>query len=188
MSRILTYLLVCSLLLPCFAFAELDYSSLSDEELIAIQEEASKEIMKRNNIPFVFVSKEFGFHLPVNISSSDDPHIYYLPDFIGKNLASINIINTEIGNNFYYIGPKEHSKSVTNYRSGVWLEFVSIDGDFVDIEDKELLKQYTVVWQSPVPNTAITFSFETDYWGELVEVYDKPAAESVQTGTLYVVK
>ncbi|MDO5327463.1 MAG: hypothetical protein Q4G00_12180 [Clostridia bacterium] len=189
---ILTCLLIAALLMPFSVLAETDYSSLSEEELITIQEEVTKELLKRNDLPFAFVSNVFGFHMPVSISSSDDPHIYYLPDFIGKNLASINIVNTSIGNNFYYFGPREDYTSKTNNRSGLWLEIVSVDGEYVDVSDKELLKQYTVIWQSPVPNTAVQYTFEIDIMsinlGEKIENYDKPTSQSLETLTLYVVK
>lgn len=93
-------------------------------------------------------------HLPMPTKESDDKHIAYIKDYVGKNCAAIGYTALSGDRNDYLGDAYLH------------LVYVTADGTYVDVEDEELLKQYVVVSQSIEPNTEAKLGFAVDEEGE----------------------
>lgn len=112
-------------------------------------------------------------HVPVTIKESNDKHLAYIKDYVGKNCAMIGYTSMA-GDRNDYLG------------SG-YLELVLVtnDGTYVDIDDDEALKEYVVVAQSLEPNTEVMFEFDSDSEGN---EYNFPKWQGVNEIVLYVKK
>lgn len=109
----------------------------------------------------------------VVIKQSEDKHIAYMKNYVGKNLASVGYTSLG-GNRNDYIGEDIMT---------LWLQ--TPDGSYIDIEDDEILKEYVVVAQQYEPNTEIRFGFDTDSEGN---EYSWPNWCSIKNMTLQVRK
>lgn len=87
------------------------------------------------------------------IQISQDKYTGYVKDYNGRNLANCGYISMA--------GDLRDEYSTTNIK----LNINAADGSFIEL-DKETIKQYYVVGQSPEPNTEIKFEFETLSTGE----------------------
>ena len=92
--------------------------------------------------------------LPMPTMQSDDKHIAYIANYVGKNCASI--------------GYTAMSGDRNDYLGDAYLHLIyeTVDGTYVDLEDEEILKQYVVVSQSFGPNTETKLGFAVDSEGE----------------------
>lgn len=82
------------------------------------------------------------------IEPSLDRHKYYVRDYVGRNAASFG----RVGTNVYDDYGKGHLKVM----------FMSEDGEYIDVSDRNILKQYIIVGQDLVANTELVFDFEID--------------------------
>lgn len=91
-------------------------------------------------------------------TSSQDKYIYYVKDYVGRNCASLGEVYD------YQICDSK------GYGAGeVYLNLVSKDGSFIDIEDEEVLKKYCVTSQSIEPGTEVKITFRKDKDGNEIE-------------------
>ncbi len=88
--------------------------------------------------------------LPMPAMQSNDKHIAYIGNYVGKNCASIGYTSMG-GDRNDYLGD-----------TYIHLIFVTADGSYVDYENEEELKQYVVVAQSIAPNTETKLGFALD--------------------------
>ncbi|MDY4041604.1 MAG: serine/threonine-protein kinase [Collinsella sp.] len=85
-----------------------------------------------------------------SINASEDRHIQYVKDYVGRNLASFGYSSG--GNSLY-----------DNYGSGnIKLEVGAEDGSFVDLGTKAGRSVWAVSSQDISPNAEVTFEFERD--------------------------
>lgn len=105
-------------------------------------------------------------HTPVTIKASTDKHLWYIKDYVGKNVASFGY--TSLGGD-----------RMDNYGDG-YLELILVtsDGSYVDIDDEEELKKYVVSEQNINPNAEQRYTFDVDENGEeygfpLTKTYDE---------------
>lgn len=102
------------------------------------------------------VGSELSKNVPKLVSTkvSPDKYNHYVRNYVGKNLANIGY--TSLG------GDRRDE-----YGHGS-IKFVlsSNDGSFIDVEDKESLKQYVVVSQDVSPDTQITYTYSKDEEGK----------------------
>ncbi len=134
-----------------FAETELNLAAMTTEELTKLHEEISKELLFRTGLPFIFYSAQFGLHMPVEVKASPDIYTAYVPDFIGMNFANIGTYDEEDNIFYFKFGPPALSYMILNY--------ITVDGEAIDLQDREQKKQYVVVWQSPAPNTEVKYSY-----------------------------
>lgn len=86
----------------------------------------------------------------ITIKESPDKYTWYIKNYVGKNCASIGY--TSMGGD-----------RMDHYGAGyIRLVLVTPDGNYVDIETDDDLKQYVVTGQSIAPNTELKFTFEKD--------------------------
>ena len=86
----------------------------------------------------------------ITIKTSPDKYTWYIKNYVGKNCASIGY--TSMGGD-----------RMDHYGAGyIRLVLVTPDGNYVDIETDDDLKQYVVTGQSIAPNTELKFTFEKD--------------------------
>lgn len=96
---------------------------------------------------------------PVTIKESPDKYTWYIKNYVGKNCASIGY--TSLGGD-----------RMDSYGDGyIELVLIAPDGSYIDPEDEDGLKQYSITGQSIAPNTEIKFTYEidsdgkeSDYW------------------------
>ncbi len=88
--------------------------------------------------------------LPMPAMQSDDKHIAYIANYVGKNCANIGYTSIS-GDRNDYLGD-----------TYIHLIYVTADGSYVDVENEEELKQYVVVAQSIAPNTETKLGFALD--------------------------
>lgn len=88
------------------------------------------------------------------IKPATDKYTYYVRDYVGRNLAYCGY--TSIGED-----------RIDKYgAAAVKLVLVSDDGSYVDIKDKDNVKNYVVKKQNIAPNTKINFELEKDENGK----------------------
>lgn len=86
--------------------------------------------------------------------ASQDNYTWYIKNYVGKNAASFGHTNYE-------------GYRVDDYESGeVKLILLSPSGEYVDIQDKEELKNWYVVAQNQSPNTEIRYTYMQDENGK----------------------
>lgn len=86
--------------------------------------------------------------------ASQDNYTWYIKNYVGKNAASFGHTNYE-------------GCRVDDYESGeVKLILLSPSGEYVDIQDKEELKNWYVVAQNQSPNTEIRYTYMQDENGK----------------------
>ncbi len=108
------------------------------------------------------------------ISPSPDKYTKYIADYVGRNLASCG-----------YVTADGELRAETGHATYV-LNIITEDGEELDPEDFQTLKQYIVTGQSPVANTENDLVFMTDSDGnEYSTLVDSETVESVD---LYVTK
>lgn len=95
-------------------------------------------------------NSEAGDQAKVTIKSSPDKYTFYVKNYVGMNLASIGY--TSIGGD----------RNDTYGEGYIKLVLVSPDGEYINIEKDEALKNYKVVAQNPKPNTEIKYIFDKD--------------------------
>lgn len=111
-----------------------------DEILLKVRETDGTEIEKENSLTIIELSR--------------DKHMAYMKDYVGRNL-------TDCG--YTSCGGQLRSE----YGCGtIQLIPVSEDGAFIDVADKDKMKEYVVTSQNVAPNTEITFTFLKDEDGE----------------------
>ena len=142
--------LVMFLIILCAtACAEIDLSSMTDEELAALQEQVETVIRERNPTP-----EPDAPHVPVSVNPSPDKYTWYIQDYVGRNVAGVGY--TSMGGD-----------RMEQYGRGyLKLILMTEDGGYLDNEDAEALKQYVVVGQNLEPNTEMKLAFEKDSDGE----------------------
>ena len=125
--------------------------------------------MSVGNITVRELMEKLRNHKRVSCLASPDNHTYYIRDYIGLNLSSIGYTAAS-GTRF------------DRYGSGV-LEIipVTIDGEYVDIENEDSLGQYVVAWQSIMPNAEFQFLYLKDSqgkeYGSLIEFQNYDAID-----------
>ncbi|MGN0180489.1 MAG: hypothetical protein ACI4DY_13785 [Monoglobaceae bacterium] len=88
-------------------------------------------------------------HTPQQINTSPDKYTWYVKDYVGQNLASFGYTS---------MGGERRDK----YGDGtIKLVINTSDGSYIDINNKDELKNYTVASQSIAPNTEIKYTFDT---------------------------
>lgn len=97
--------------------------------------------------------KEPENHIPEADLVSQDKHVAYIKDYVGRNCG-----------NFGYtaISGSRMDKIGDSY---IRLVLVTYDGHAIDLEDIEDLKQYVVVQQNIPAHTAVNFQFSVDSEG-----------------------
>ena len=101
-------------------------------------------------------------------TSSDDPHIAYIRDYVGRNLTQCGYVS--MGGNLTQQYGTAYIRLIVNAE----------DGNYVDVKDKDALKDYIVTRQSIAPNTKLKSSYENE---ETLEVHD----QNIEEIDLYVV-
>ena len=90
----------------------------------------------------------------MEIQASPDKYTWYIKNYVGKNAASFGY--TSVGRD-----------RLEGYGDGyVELILLTPGGEFVDIEDKEELKNWYVIAQCPAPNSELKYTFYVDEDGE----------------------
>lgn len=89
---------------------------------------------------------------------SSDEYTYYVKDYVGRNCASLGEVYD------YQICDSK------GYGAGeIYLNLVSKDGSYIDIEDEDVLKKYYVTSQSIEPGTEVKITFHKDKDGNVIE-------------------
>ena len=83
------------------------------------------------------------------IKPATTQEVQYIKDYIGRNLATVGYTGMDGDWHDEYNGTFQTVELVVN----------SSDGTYLDPEDKETLKQYVVIAQSPAPNSEETFVY-----------------------------
>lgn len=86
----------------------------------------------------------------VEIKTSPDKYTWYIKNYVGKNMASIGY--TSMGGD----------RMDTYGNAYIRLALVSTNGDYVDIENEEDLRNWVVVAQSILPNTELKLTYQLD--------------------------
>ena len=90
----------------------------------------------------------------IEIKTSPDKYTWYVKNYVGKNLASVGY--TSMGGD-----------RMDSYGNGyIQLVLLTINGEYVDIENEEELKNWRVIGQSSIPNTEIKYTYELDSDGK----------------------
>ena len=145
MKKIFTVLLLCVALITTTFSAlalDIDYSSLTDEELEDLINGATEERKNRQSE-----------HVPVQVNPSPDKYTWYVQDYVGRNAAGFGY--TSLGGD-----------RLEKYGAG-YLEFIFMteDGTYLDFSDTMLLQKYIVTGQNIAPNTEMKYVFERDSKG-----------------------
>lgn len=91
-------------------------------------------------------------------NTSSDKYIFYVKNYVGRNCASLGDVYD------YQICDSK------GYGAGeIYLNLISKDGSFIDIEDEEVLKKYCVTSQSIEPGTEVKLTFFKDKDGNEIE-------------------
>lgn len=107
------------------------------------------------------------------IAPSSDPHLVYVRDYVGRNLTQCGYVS--MGGNLTQQYGSAYVKLIVNTE----------DGSFIDVKDKDTLKNYVVTRQSIAPNTELKMTFEKDGSGK--EQISEVHAQSIEEIDLYVV-
>lgn len=118
--------------------------TVDEETQVDEQEEVLEEEYEEDEEEY----DEFANIAPIE---SDDKHIAYMKNYVGKNCATIGYTAMS-GDRNDYISDNAYITLVLN----------TPDGSYIDIEDIEVLKQYMVVAQSIEPNTKVNIEFKLD--------------------------
>lgn len=86
----------------------------------------------------------------VEIKTSPDKYTWYIKNYVGKNMASIGY--TSMGGD----------RMDTYGNAYIRLALVATNGDYVDIENEDVLRNWVVVAQSILPNTELKLSYQLD--------------------------
>lgn len=86
----------------------------------------------------------------VEIKTSPDKYTWYIKNYVGKNMASIGY--TSMGGD----------RMDTYGNAYIRLALVATNGDYVDIENEEVLKNWVVVAQNVFPNTELKLTYQLD--------------------------
>ncbi len=145
MKKLFTVLLLCVALITTTFSAlalDIDYSSLTDEELEDLINGATEERKNRQSE-----------HVPVQVNPSPDKYTWYVQDYVGRNAAGFGY--TSLGGD-----------RLEKYGAG-YLEFIFMteDGTYLDFSDTMLLQKYIVTGQNIAPNTEMKYVFERDSKG-----------------------
>ena len=107
------------------------------------------------------------------IAPSPNPHINYVRDYVGRNLSQCGYVDV--------------FGDLTQQYGTAYIDLVvnAEDGSFVDVKDKDSLKNYVVTRQSIAPNTELKMTFEKDSKGK--EAIDEIHAQSIEKIDLSVV-
>lgn len=129
---------------------EIDFTAMTEQEIMDIIKSANEELENR-----LGVTVTFG-HIPATINPSPDKCTWYIKDYVGLNLASFKKYNNVDRLSDEYGDAK------------ICFNLVSENGEYVDVENPDELKNYVVIWQSLEPNTELklTFAEEDDPWPE----------------------
>lgn len=146
MKKLISLLFACLLAFTSFASAlalDIDYASLTDDELEQVIQEAATERRNRK-----------ATHVPVVVNASPDKYTWYVQDYVGRNAAGFGY--TSLGGD-----------RLERYGAG-YLEFIFVteDGMFIDIEDEAMLQKYIVTGQNIAPNTEMKYIHTTDSSGK----------------------
>ncbi|NMD37174.1 MAG: leucine-rich repeat domain-containing protein, partial [Christensenellaceae bacterium] len=145
MKKLITIMLISILFISCIANVmalEIDYASLTDEELNELISEASSERANRYTV-----------HIPEGVKASPDKYTWYIQDYVGRNAASF--------------GYTSGADRLDDYGKGyIKFVFVAADGMFIDIEDEKMLQQYIVTGQNITLNTEMKYEFLKNSFGE----------------------
>ena len=107
-------------------------------------------------------------HLPVAVNPSPDKYTWYVRDYVGSNVAAVGY--TSLG------GDRRDKYGAGN----IELVLVTVDGTWVDPEDKSLLQKYVVIGQSPAANTEFKYTYEKDSKGnEYSNLIDSQGFETI---------
>jgi len=101
----------------------------------------------------ISVNEEPSANMPssnVEIKTSPDKYTWYIKNYVGKNMASIGY--TSMGGD----------RMDTYGNAYVRLALVSTNGDYVDIENEEVLRNWVVVAQNILPNTELKLTYQLD--------------------------
>lgn len=86
----------------------------------------------------------------IAINPSPDKYTWYIKNYVGKNCASIGYTALS-------------GKRMDEYGEGLLeLVFVNPDGSYVDAENEDVLKEYSVIKQNLAPNTVLKLIFDKD--------------------------
>lgn len=86
----------------------------------------------------------------VTVKTSPDKYTWYVKNYVGKNLASVGY--TSLGGD-----------RMDSYGAGyIQLILLTPNGEYVDIDSEDDLKNWRVVGQSPAANTEIKYTFMVD--------------------------
>ena len=88
------------------------------------------------------------------VKPSPDKYTQYVDDYTGMNANSIGY--TSLGGERLIKLGAGHLK----------IDFITPDGEYIDINDEESLKQYVITGQSPAPNTEVKLVFLTNSEGQ----------------------
>ena len=147
-----TVLMLTLLLLFTTAYAEIDLSGMSHEELAALRDQIDELLGSDQNTGTANTTDTP--HMPVAIKASPDKSTWYIQDYVGRNAAGFGY--TSLGGD-----------RLERYGAGyVQFIFMTENGAYLDFEDESLLKQYVVIGQSQAPNTELKLTLETDSKGK----------------------
>lgn len=169
-----TISLVLALVL-CFSLCACGGNDQSSEDNASIQ-----EATEQTDIPVKVEN--------IEIKASPDKYTWYIKNYIGKNAASIGY--TSMGGD-----------RMDEYGNG-YLKLVlqTPNGEFVDIENEDSLKEWKVIGQSLAPNTEIKYTYDVDSDGveydsliafqniEEIVLALGPVGEDVNVPTLTAIK
>ena len=102
------------------------------------------------------------------IRTSPNKYTWYIKNYVGKNCASFGY--TSLG------GDKRDRYGDAT----VLLVLIADDGSFIDPEDEEMLKQYTVTGQNISPNTELKLVFQKDSSGKEVNLLESQNIEEIE--------
>lgn len=129
----------------------LNFRKSSDSQTITQQDEETTEPAVPNETePIETVPKGTAPADSVTIKQSPDKYTWYIKNYVGKNCASFGYTSMS-------------GKRMDSYGAGyIELVLVTPDGEYIDIETDDDLKQYVVAAQNPAPNTELKYTFDKD--------------------------
>lgn len=103
------------------------------------------------------------------IKPSPDKYTWYIADYVGRNLANCGYTSL--------IGDRRVKYGEGNIK----LVLISDDGNFIELDDEETLKNYVVTSQSIAPNTELKLVFDKDDNGvEYSNIVDSQNIEEIE--------
>ena len=101
---------------------------------------------------YVSKKKDDEYNKNINIiKARNDKHIFYVRNYVDRNLASVGRYDS-----FYETLFDEYGKGKIN------LSVITQDGSYIDVTDKRTIGKYVVVSQDVKPNTELIYEFEKD--------------------------